>query len=160
MSGTIAITTFLKIEGVGRFQNSEAAEISHNFSFDAVSRKFSYLPFLYQGATVTKNGDNLESSIILANNKLASSYVVTAVDERASIDVATCLMTENSSNVWVVSKTLSVESWIATGLSYDSESIEVQLSSAVDAVGAGVPNFVLSSSMVGALPTTGNIANR
>ena len=65
-----------------------------------------------------------------------------------------------SNSSWNVKKVISQETWLVTGMSYDAEMIEVMLSSAVDAVGAGIPNFVLTRELVGALPITGQISNR
>jgi len=157
VSSLISIATFIRLEGIGRFQNAVMDGIKHSHSWDSGLKDYLYLPFLYQGATVTKNGDNLQSALVLANNKLAVTYAVDAVESRVTVQVSTCLMTNES---WVVKKVLSRETWLAIGMSYDSESIEVTLSSAVDAVGASVPNLVLTSEMVGALPTTGQISNR
>ena len=157
MSNLVSLTTFIRIDGIGRFQNSDQGSISHRHSWDSGSKKYQYLPFIYQGSTVTKNGNNLESGLMLANNKLAIGYITEAVEGKKQISVATCLM-DNSS--WNVKKVISQESWLVTGMSYDAEMIEVMLSSAVDAVGAGIPNFVLTRELVGALPITGQISNR
>ena len=45
-------------------------------------------------------------------------------------------------------------------MSYDPESIEVILSSAIDAVGANAPDKVLTKDIVGSLPVTGSLTNR
>jgi hypothetical protein len=45
-------------------------------------------------------------------------------------------------------------------MSYDPTTIEIILSSAIDAVGANAPSKVLTGDMVGALPVTGSIQNR
>ena len=45
-------------------------------------------------------------------------------------------------------------------MSYDPESIEIILSSAIDAVGANAPNRVLTKELVGHLPVTGSLQNR
>ena len=156
MSSLIAITTFIYIKGTGRFQNSELGSISYQHQWDTASEEYKYLPFIYQGSTVTNNGNNLESGLILANNKIAITYAIDAVENKAKIKVATCLM---DNETWAVQKILSEEHWLVTSMSYDAETIEVMLSSAVDAVGSSVPNFVLTRSKVGSLPTTGHITN-
>jgi len=58
------------------------------------------------------------------------------------------------------SKELTEEQWLASSMSYDPESIEIILSSAIDAVGANAPDKVLTRDIVGALPITGSIQNR
>ena len=57
-------------------------------------------------------------------------------------------------------KELTEEQWLASSMSYDPESIEIILSSAIDAVGANAPDKVLTRDIVGALPITGSIQNR
>ena len=52
---------------------------------------------------------------------------------------------------------LGNELWIATGLGYSTQAVELQLSNALDAVGAQAPNARITYEMVGALPSTGAI---
>jgi hypothetical protein len=52
---------------------------------------------------------------------------------------------------------LGDETWIATGLTYNTQAVEMELSSAVDAIGAQAPNLRISREAVGALPSTGAI---
>ena len=52
---------------------------------------------------------------------------------------------------------LGHEFWIATGLGYTTQAVELELSNALDAVGAQAPNARITHEMVGALPSTGAI---
>jgi hypothetical protein len=54
-------------------------------------------------------------------------------------------------------RTLSTEEWIAATMTYDYETLEVVLSSGIDAVGANAPTRVLTKSLVGRLPVTASI---
>ena len=54
-------------------------------------------------------------------------------------------------------KTLSTEYWIGGSMGYDAEIVEIALSSAIDAVFAGLPNMYLDEKNVGRLPTTSRI---
>ncbi len=156
MSNLVSISTFVRIDDIGRFQNSQQGSISYQHQWDTASEEYKYLPFIYQGSTVTNNGNNLESGMVLANNKIAITYATEAVENKSKVKVATCLM---NNKTWAVQKILSVEHWLVISMSYDAETIEMTLSSAVDAVGSTVPNFVLTRSKVGSLPTTGQITN-
>ena len=49
---------------------------------------------------------------------------------------------------------------IAASMSYDFETIEIVLSSSIDAVGTTAPNRRLTTGLVGSLPVTGDIQNR
>jgi len=66
----------------------------------------------------------------------------------------TCSMNPKT---WEVARTLTTEYWIASSMKYDTTSVEIALSSSIDAVGVNVPTKVLSPALVGLLPTTGNI---
>ena len=111
---------------------------------------------------MNSSGDNLEASIILANNPLSMSYVKDFVEKKYYIQVETFLMTTDF-NKYTAAKNggrLTGEYWLAAGMRYDPESIELLLSSPVDAVGANVPQKTLSTEQCKQLPLTGTIQNR
>ena len=121
------------------------------------NQNYSFLSFIYQGATRNRTGDNLESTLVLANNPLALNLGLDAVQNRWSVRVDTCSLNTSNFNV---TKTLSTEFWIAASVAYDPLTVEITLSSSIDAVGANSPNRVLTQKQVGALPTTSQIQNR
>ena len=98
----------------------------------------------------------MESNLILANNEISMGYAKKAVDNKYHIHVDTFLMNTD----FTTNKLLTTETWLASSLSYDPSTIEVLLSSSIDAVGANAPNRILTTKMVGHLPVTGNIQNR
>lgn len=142
-----AITTFIDIEGSGTFQNSKIGTLLG----------VSYLSFIYQGAAKNRTGDNLESALVLAANQVSMNAVRDAVANQSKVTVRTALMSDDFSTM---QRELAVEYWIAASMSYDTESIEVLLSSAIDAVGARTPNRVLTRELVGDLPVSGSIFSR
>tara|TARA_Y100001938_G_scaffold140740_1_gene209381 strand:+ start:1948 stop:2412 length:465 start_codon:yes stop_codon:yes gene_type:complete len=117
---------------------------------------FQYLSFIYQGATRNRSGDNMTSSLIFANSQLSMNYAHEIVHNKYSIKVETWLMTK----AFERNKELTEERWVASSMSYDPETIEINLSSAIDAVGANAPSKVLTRDIVGALPVTGAIQSR
>ena len=164
-SGYVALTNFitvtkfdgtnpdLKSDGDGtvfrpynKFQNGKHGVVSsHN-----------YLSFIYQGAAKNRSGDNMTSSLLLANSEISMRFAVEAVAEKYHVKVETYLMTEDFQQ-----KTkLTEEQWLVSSMSYDPETIEVILSSAIDAVGANAPDRVLTREIVGHLPVTGSLQNR
>lgn len=154
----ICITTFIEIDGGsgGRYQNSNtSANNSGRISLNGTSH--SYLGFIYQGAAKNRSGDNIESALVLSANQISMNAVRTAVANKAKVKVTTCLM---NSTFTSVQRVLTVENWLATSMSYDIETIEVLLSSAIDAVGAEAPNRSLTRDMVGDLPVSGSIQAR
>ena len=136
-----------------RFQNGKYdTPINHPVS----NKDHQFLSFIYQGAARNRSGDNMESGLILANNSISMGYAKKAVDGKYHVQVDTYLMTAD----FVPSKLLTSETWLASSLTYDPTTIEVLLSSAIDAVGANAPNRVLTTRMVGNLPVTGTIQSR
>ena len=149
-----------------RFQNSEPTSTGITFN----GAKFSFLSFIYQGATRSKDGNNLESAIILANesndregvasigaNKLSMSYAAEAVNNGWSMRVSTCQMTDTTFSS--VKTTLATDIWKISSMGYDNATIELMLSSSIDSVGGDTGRF-LTSSLVGHIPVTGQIMSR
>lgn len=182
MSTAVALVTFIEIYDPDlvpvtgdissavqyRFQNSEPSSAGISDSKVAGGAKFNYLSFLYQGATRSKDGNNLESALILANesndregvpsigtNKLSMSYAAEAVNNGWSVRVSTCKMTDLTFSA--VETVLGVDTWKIASMAYDSNTIEILLTSTIDAVGGNIGRF-LTSSLVGHLPVTGRIA--
>ena len=151
----VALTNFITITN----PNGSVANIPDKFQngrhFTAISG-FQYLSFIDQGAARNRSGDNMTSSLLLANNELSMNYAQQIVINKYHVKVETWLMTE----AFERSKELTEEQWLASSMSYDPESIEIILSSAIDAVGANAPDKVLTRDIVGALPITGSIQNR
>ena len=151
-----------------RFQNSEPSSAGITDSKVGGGAKFNFLSFLYQGATRSKDGDNLEAAIVLANesedregsigtNKLSMSYAAEAVNSGWSIKVSTCKMTDLTFNA--VETVLAIDTWKISSMGYNNTTIEILLSSSIDAVGGNIGRF-LTSSLVGNLPITGRLATR
>ena len=152
----VALTNFIEIstpagEVEYRFQNSKPGEL---ISYRGAA--YPFLSFIYQGAAKNRTGDNLESQLVLSANQISMNYAHQAVDFNYQIRVDSCSMNPST---FEVAKTLTTEYWLAASLSYDPEVIEVLLSSGIDAVGSNAPIRVLTTAMVGALPTTASIRN-
>ena len=156
MSTAVGLTTFLTVRDSDnkvqhRFQNSQPGE-----TITKDGQEFSYLSFIYQGAAKNRTGDNMEAQLVLSNNLISMSRAHEAVKKRWNIEVSTCSMKLPE---FTLARTLTTEFWIAASLVYDFETVEITLSSSIDAVGTSVPHRVLTTSAVGALPTSGQINN-
>ena len=114
---------------------------------------YQLLPFNYRGAQKTKNGDNISSQLILPANYLTLNWVQQAVNNNWTVNVKTYQLTDT----YTPQTILGDETWMATGLSYNTQAVEMELSSALDAIGAQAPNLRISREAVGALPSTGAI---
>lgn len=150
------ITTFIEIVGGGRYQNSNTS-VTNNGRLSLDGRSYSYLSFIYQGAAKNRSGDNLESALVLSANQISMNVARAAIANKTQVKVTTCVMNDSFTQV---QKKLTTEYWLAASMSYDTETIEVLLSSAIDAVGAEVPNRVLTRDLVGDLPVSGSVQAR
>ena len=117
-----------------------------------------FLSFLYQGATRTRTGDNIEAALVVSTNQLSIDYAydITVAENhvKRQVRVYTCLM---NNDFTAVQKVLGVEKWIAASMNYDDTTVELTLSSPIDAVFASLPNAYLTERNVGRLPTTSRI---
>tara|TARA_R100000664_G_C2653628_1_gene73094 strand:- start:48 stop:548 length:501 start_codon:yes stop_codon:yes gene_type:complete len=163
----VALTVFIEITDKdgnvpAPFKDFDGEDISlnkfQNGNHEGIG-DYKYLSFIYQGAAINRTGDNLEASIILANNPLSMAYVKEFVDKKYYVEVETFVM-DNDFNSTASNIPLTKEYWLAASLRYDSQNIELLLSSAIDAVGANVPQKTLSTDQCKHLPLTGTIQNR
>ena len=121
-------------------------------------KNYHYLPFIYQGTTINKSGDNIESNLIMGNHPLSMAKAQEAVVNSYFVEVNVCIVSNN--DIDNITNVLTTDTWLASSLSYDPEVVEVLLSSAVDAVGVNLPSLVLTNDAVGKLPVTSDIQNR
>ena len=164
--------TFVEVENAGTLENPKVNaenKVNNNaisVDFGTVSgrgpQKYYYLPFIYQGTTVNKSGDNIESNLIMGNHPLSMAKAQEAVANKYFVEVNVCIMKNNDIDSLEDGNNsiLTTDTWLAASLSYDPEVVEVLLSSAIDAVGVNLPSLVLTNEAVGKLPVTSDIQNR
>ena len=137
----------------GAFQNGYPGK---TLGLPGEPHEYKYLGAVYQGAALTTTGDNLQATLLLANNQLTMALILEGVQKKWQLRVETHLMDPDDDEGCSVKK-LALEKWLMTSMNYDYETIEITLSSAIDAVTAGIPQRTLSQALVGDLPTTGGI---
>jgi len=152
---TVAIGSYARLtthDGLGTgfaFQNFFQGETrtynSNDYTFGA---------FGFSGGTVDIEAANVQASLVFALNQLALNVFQQAVNERWLVEVRT---------VWLDPDTLDEsdsygeEVYAITGLEHDSSRLSVRLGSPLDAVSQNAPRRLLTSDLVGSLPSTGNI---
>tara|TARA_R100000773_G_scaffold816_1_gene1424 strand:- start:1736 stop:2248 length:513 start_codon:yes stop_codon:yes gene_type:complete len=144
------------LQNAKREPNKDVKDSNNTILFNG--KNYHYLPLVYQGTTINRSGDNIESNLILANHPLSMAKAQEAVLNRYFVEVNVCIVSND--DIDNVTTVLTTDTWLAASLSYDPEVVEVLLSSAVDAVGVNVPNIVLTTEAVGKLPVTSDIQNR
>jgi len=142
-----AIATFIDAGSGKRYQNGKVGSSVSGYS---------YLSFIYQGAAKSRSGDNLQATLVLANNTLAMNVANELVANYATVTVENWLMNPST---YSRSRLLTSEVWLVSSFSYDPETVELVLSSSLDAIGTQAPTRVLTRKLVGALPTTGSVRN-
>jgi len=146
--------TFIKHDGGAsywqNFFNDNAVRI------DAIDPNISWnlLPFIYQGAQRTRNGDNISSQLTLPTNQLTLAWARDAVNNSWVAEVRTYQLTDTYQPII---PPRGQESWLCTGLNYNTQQTQIELSSPLDAIESRVPNLRFTAKQVGALPSTGNI---
>ena len=144
------------LQNAKRDHNKDVKDSNNTILFNG--KNYHYLPFIYQGTTINRSGDNIESNLIMGNHPLSMAKAQEAVLNRYFVEVNVCIVAND--DIDNIKRVLTTDTWLAASLSYDPEVVEVLLSSAVDAVGVNVPNIVLTSEAVGKLPVSSDIQNR
>lgn len=131
------------------FQNFHAGETrSYN------GRDYMFAGFGFSGGTVDLDAGNIQASLVFAVNDLDLSIFVQAVNERWLIEIRTVWLDPDSLQE---SNTYGEEIYAIVGLEHDSSRISLRLGSPLDAVSQNAPRRLLTSDLVGALPSTGQI---
>ena len=149
-------STIHLLQNAKRDHNKDVKDSSNTISFNG--KNYHYLPFIYQGTTINKSGDNIESNLIMGNHPLSMAKAQEAVVNKYFVEVNVCIAANDDINN--VTNVLTTDTWLAASLSYDPEVVEILLSSAIDSVGVNVPSLVLTTEVVGKLPVSSDIQNR
>ena len=149
-------STIHRLQNAKREPSEESNSLKNTINFNG--QDFHYLPFVYQGTTINRSGDNIESNLIMGNHPLSMAKAQEAVLNKYFVEVNVCIVDNN--NIDNVTNVLTTDTWLAASLSYDPEVVEVLLSSAIDSVGGNVPSLVLTNEVVGKLPVTSDIQYR
>ena len=145
-----------RLQNAKRDHNRDVKDSTNTILFNG--ENYHYLPFIYQGTTINKSGDNIESNLIMGNHPLSMNKAREAVINKYFVEVNVCIAANDDINN--VTNILTTDTWLAASLSYDPEVVEILLSSAIDSVGVNVPSLVLTTDVVGKLPVSSDIQNR
>jgi hypothetical protein len=127
------------LQNAKREPNKDVKDSSNTILFNG--KNYNYLPFIYQGTTINRSGDNIESNLIMGNHPLSMAKAQEAVVNSYFVEVNVCIVANN--DIDNITNVLTTDTWLASSLSYDPEVVEILLSSAVDAVGVNLIDWVL-----------------
>ncbi len=127
--------------------------ISQEMTFD--SNKYTFVPFGFSGVTVNRTGDGLEATLVFPNNDLTRSWAVTSIRDHYVIEVDVLIVDSDSAT----GSHTRVHGYIGqvVGGNWDNVSLNLQLSSVLDAVGTDIPRRSLTRKLVGNLPVSNNV---
>ena len=149
---TIAIGTFI------RFNNDNSQAFQNFFANQTVAydgRNYLFAGFGYSGSTVDLESSNIAASLVFAVNTLSLNLASQAANNRWIVEIE---------SVWINPDTLAVQTsymtdvFMVIGFEHDTMRLSLRLSSPLDAVSADTPRRRLTEDLVGALPSTGQIA--
>ena len=131
---------------------------------EGTSRTYNYIPFIYQGGTRNRSGDNITAGIGLAPNEISMAFaadITETVDannaERLPMIVRAVTVAMDPQTYTTTDKIITDETWVAAGMTYNADLLEIVLSSAIDAVNALAPSYCLSRYNVGRLPVSTSV---
>ena len=125
-----------------------------NFSVNEPRRGFDYLPFAITTGAGTRGGDRSSARLVVAANQISVNIAAEAANGNYFLRVETF-----SLNIETLadSSQISTEVWRVAGYEMDTERVFLNLTSPLDAVRTDAPRRVLSTQLVGALPTSGSL---
>ena len=147
---TIAIGTFVEFNGTQRYQNFFTGR-----SMAWSGNQYQFAGFGYSGSTIDLEGSNISASLVWAVNELSLNLAAEAAENRWIVQIDA---------VWIDPDSLGVmdsymsDIFMVTGFEHDTMRLSFRLSSPLDAVAADTPRRRLTEQLVGALPSTGQIA--
>ena len=137
-----------------RFQNFFInKQITHK------SREYQFVPFGFSGVTVNRSGDGLESTLVFPNNALTRGWAIAAIESRHIIEVDVLLIEDSDPDTGPDATHNIVHSYVGqvTGGQWDNVSLNMELSSILDAVGTDFPRRSLTQEIVGSLPVSNGV---
>lgn len=136
--------------------------INETYAYSGVSYLFA--PFRLAGASTTRGADISESQIITVPNPITVGVIAEAVRQRWLVETKTCLVstpsTPTDTPTFSISQVLTTQLWSTNGMTQDTDTLTLGLTSPLNLTDAQIPRRVLTSDLVGPLPATGNIYAR
>lgn len=122
-----------------------------------LNKSYLYAPFAIVGGAGTKGGDRTDSSLVAPSYPLATNLFVEACREKWLCEMSMYLLDPVT---YDEIQRITVETWMSSKVELTPERVVLRLASPFDAVDAQVPKRMLSTALVGSLPTTGSVSVR
>lgn len=149
-----------------QFDGTYTAYAFQNFSVNQTrtynSISHSFAPFAIATGGGEKGGDRSSNTLVTGSSTQAGSTIILnlfkqAVADRWLVEIKTVSLNISS---FADDALISTETWRVASYEFDDASINLRLSSPLDAAKSQVPTRRLSSELVGALPVSGSVSTR
>ena len=140
-----------------RFQNFFIGkELRHT------GQDYRFVPFGFSGVTVNRTGDGLEATLVFPNNDLSRDWGVKAIEEKYLMEVEVLIIEDPDPDTGLTAQHTTVHTYTGqvTSGQWDNTSLNLELSSVLDAVGTDVPRRSLTQKLVGNLPISNSVRLR
>ena len=122
---------------------------------DPGTKTYTFIPFGFSGVTVNRTGDGLEASLVLPNNKITRRWAIDAIEEYWIMEVDVLIVdSDDRAGSHQIVHTYTGQ---VTSGQWDNVSLNLQLSTILDAVGTDIPRRSLTRDLVGNLPITNSV---
>ena len=140
-----------------RYQNFFIGKVLRHTGQD-----YLFLPFGFSGVTVNRTGDGLEATLVFPNNEVSRGWGVKAIEERYLMEVEVLIIEDSDPDTGLTAQHTTVHTYTGqvTGGQWDNTSLNLELSSVLDAVGTDVPRRSLTQKLVGNLPISNSVRLR
>ena len=133
-----------------RFQNFFInQQITHQ------SDNYTFVPFGFSGVTVNRTGDGLEATVVFPNNEVSRAWGVNAINQNWVMEVDVLIIDDDAKDG--PHQTVHSYTGQVVGGQWDEVSLNLQLSTVLDAVGTDVPRRSLTKELIGNLPIANNV---
>lgn len=153
---TIAICNFIRFKNRGGAYTSYAYQnffIGESRTYQGTS--YNFLPFALASSAGKKGGDRSNNALACPANPISVNIFAEACDKGWLLEAKTVEVDPLTLSLQAL---ITSELWFASSMELpDVQRSVLQLSSPIDAVNGQVPRRYLSSALVGALPTSGNL---
>jgi phage-related protein len=108
-----------------------------------------FLPFGFSGTTINRNGDNVPATLVFPANALARSWATDALNGAWLATVTTEVLNQNYTLYNYIGQ-ISAASW-------NEQTVNLELSTVLDAVGTDIPFRCLTEDLIGPLPNSSGV---
>ena len=121
-----------------------------------------FAAFGFSGVTVNRTGDGLEATLVFPNNDLTRSWAIDAIESLWVVEVKVLIMDTDATEPTALGDHQAVHTYVGqvTSGQWDNVSLNLELSTVLDAVGTDVPRRSLNKSNVGNLPISNSVRLR